>query len=187
MKKFAIFAVIFAMLMAFAGCTIIIGDDTSKETTEATTEATTEPEVTTEPEIGSPTEEELIEETAEPESDSDMPNAAYYDEMDWPIIGAATKIPTPDWSTRGGIYVDSESEFWADIGYSTSDDYNKYVRACQEAGFINDYYNMPGYMYYGVNDEGYAVLITNNEYSNIIGVQVTSDPSNWDRYWEDAE
>ena len=187
MKKFAIFAVIFAMLMVFAGCTIIIGDDTSKETTEATTEATTEPEVTTEPEIGSPTEAELIEETAEAESDSAMPNAAYYDEMDWPIIVAATKIPTPDWSSSGGIYLDSADNFWADVGYSRSDNYNAYIKACQKAGFVNNYYSAPGYMYYGVNDEGYGVLITFNEYSNSISIQVTSDPSNWDRYWEDAE
>ena len=61
MKKFAIFAVIFAMCVAFVGCTITV--DYGNKTKE--TEATTEPET-----------EDVVESVEPTEFVSDIPDAA---------------------------------------------------------------------------------------------------------------
>ncbi len=170
MKKFAIFAVIFAMCVAFVGCTITV--DYGNKTKE--TEATTEPET-----------EDVVESVEPTEFVSDIPDAAYFDIIDWPTFGAATKVPAPDWSNRGTIYLDSETGFWCEVGYSTLEDYKSYVKACQDLGFVNDYYSVANYIYYGANDENYAVQIGYNEYDHYVSIQVTADASSWNKWWED--
>lgn len=170
MKKFAvIIAVIFSLV--FAGCadqtqaqytTEAIIETTIEATTEMSTEATT-----------IPTEETL----------PDIPDAKEFPEMEWPTFGAATKIPVPDWSNYGEILIDSETGFWAQIGYSTLDDYRAYVKACQEMGYIENYYNVAGYMYYGENADGYAVQLTYNQYDHYISIQVTAFASEWNKWW----
>lgn len=174
MKNFAIIiAVIFSLV--FAGC----ADQTQAQyTTEATTEVIIETtaEVTTEPtaEVTTTPTEEMI---------SNIPNAKEFPEMDWPTFGAATKIPTPEWSNHGEILIDSETGLWVQVGYSTLDDYRDYMKACQDAGYIENYYNVAGYMYYGENADGYAVQLTYNQYDHYISIQVTAFASEWNKWW----
>lgn len=112
-------------------------------------------------------------------------NDKEFPEIEWPTFGAATKIPIPTWSNYGEILVDSETEFWCQIRYSTLDDYENYVNACQEAGYIDDQYNDDGYMYYGSNDDNYGVQLTYNKYDHYVAIQVTNDSYNWDKWWEE--
>lgn len=157
MKKLAII-VILSLCMIFVGCT---------NNTEKFTETQSETNVT---------------ETTE-EASSNIPNAKEFPEIEWPTFGAATKIPTPDWSNHGEILVDSETSFWVQVGYTTLDDYTSYVKACQDSGFTNDYYNSEGYIYYGANSDGYAVQLTYNQYDHYVAIQVTANASEWDKWW----
>ena len=168
MKNFTIFAIIIVMLFVFTGCSITF--NYGKESKE-----TKEPKETT------------IEESIESPTESDIPDTKEFEYMEWPTFGAATKVPTPDWSDRGTILIDSETDFWAEIGYSTLEDYTNYVKLCQDAGYIIDYYNVANYMYYGADDNGYAVQLVFNQYDNYVSIQVTADATSWNRYWEDEE
>lgn len=172
MKKFITVVVILSLCMAFAGCTVTIGSANTPNV------ATNEPTDTI-PE----TAEEAVE-----EAPPDIPNAKDFPEFEWPTFGAATKVPTPDWSNRGEILIDSETGFWGQVGYSTLDDYNAYIKACQDAGYIEDYYNVAGYMYYGANADGYGVQLTYNKQDYYMAIQVTAYASEWDKWWvEEAE
>lgn len=157
MKKFTTMIAIIIVCLVFAGCT---SDVSSAAVIPETTKATEE-------------------------TFSDIPGAKEFHEIDWPTFGAATKIPVPDWSTWGTILIDSETSFWVQIGYSTLDNYNAYVEACKEMGYVEDYYNVAGYMYYGANADGYAVQLTYNEYDHYVGIQVTHDAASWNKYWLD--
>lgn len=122
----------------------------------------------------------------EPATES-LPNAKEFPEITWPTFGAATKIPTPDWSSNGKILADSETTLWVQVGYSTLDDFNNYVKACQDAGYTEDYYNVPGYIYYGADSDNYAVLLTYNEYDHYIAIQVTANAAEWDKWWAEKD
>lgn len=134
-----------------------------------------------------------IEETASESSDiltetevtSDIPGAKEYDEIEWPSFGVVEKVPVPTWSNRGEILVDSELLHWSEVGYSTVDDFNDYVKACQEYGFTEHYYNKPGYMYYGENADGYAVQLTYNQYDHYVSIQITNNAAEWNKWWEE--
>lgn len=177
MKKFIAIIATVILCLAFTGCTINIGvpsasNDISSDTDTATNEFTiTIPETTEATTV--PTEETL----------PDIPNAKEFPEMEWPTFGAATKIPSPDWSSHGQILIDSETSFWGEIGYSTLEDYTAYVKACQEMGYIEDYYNVAGYMYYGANADDYAVQLTYNQYDHYVSIQVTAFASEWNKWW----
>lgn len=168
MKKFTIAAIILSICLMFAGCTAASNDIS----TEAPTSETTE---TTETSIPEETEGSL----------SEIPNAKEFPEIEWPTFGAATKIPTPEWSNCGSILIDSETHLWVQVGYSTLDDYNAYVKACQEMGYTEDYYNVAGYMYYGANTDDYGVQLTYNQTDHYIAIQVTACASEWDKWWEE--
>lgn len=171
MKKFTIIntvALILATCLLFAGCTITINskpDDASNES-----------EVTE-----SVQEESIVEEETIP----DIPGAKEFDTFEWPTFGAVTRIPVADWSNRGLILCDSENSFWVQVGYSTKDNYDNYVKACQDAGFTEDYYNIAGYMYYGANADGYFVQLTYNEYDHYIAIQTGSVDAGWNKWWEE--
>lgn len=116
---------------------------------------------------------------------SQFPDASEYDEYEWPRFGIAKKIPTPMWSNRGEIYWDMEDSFCCDVGYSTQENYNKYVKECQDAGYTENYYSVPGMMYYATNSEGNAVLLVYSSYGEYVEIQVTSNPETWNRPWMD--
>lgn len=121
-----------------------------------------------------PTEETIV----------DIPNAKHFEEFEWPTFGAATKVPTPDWSKNGEILSSSESLFWAQVGYSTMDNFNSYIEACKDSGYIENSYTAGDYLYYGETLDGYGVQITYNKYVHYIAVQVTANAEDWDKWTE---
>ena len=174
MKKFISVILILVLCFAIVGCSKQVNAETT-EAIGAPTNATTEPAT--------------IEPTTVPttESSIDIPNAKEFPEITWPTFGIVTKVPTPDWSTCGEILVDSEMLFWGQVGYSTVDDFNAYVKACQDAGYIEDYYSLPGYFYYGADSEGRAVQLTYNEYDHYVAIQVTINAAEWNKWWVEEE
>lgn len=116
---------------------------------------------------------------------SQFPDASEYDEYEWPAFGITQKIPTPMWSNRGEIYWDMENSFCCDVGYSTKENYNSYVKECQDAGYTENYYSVPGSLYYATNSEGYAVLLIYSDYGEYVEIQATSNPETWNRPWMD--
>lgn len=61
-----------------------------------------------------------------------------YGDIDWPTEGLATKLPKPT-STIGEISRDSYNKFKVTVANVTKDDFNDYVKACKEKGFVVDY------------------------------------------------
>lgn len=116
---------------------------------------------------------------------SQFPDAYEYDVYEWPKFGITEKIPTPMWSNRGEIYWDSGDSFCCEVGYSTQENYGSYVKACQDAGYTENYYSIPGGLYYATNSEGNAVLLIYDDYSYSLQIQTTSNPETWNRPWID--
>lgn len=159
-KNIAIILMTLLLLVFFTACS-----ETDKVDTDIPTEETTE---TT-------------------ESPTNIPAAKEFPEIAWPTFGAATKVPIPEWSTHGEILIDSETDFWAQVGYSTQKNYDDYMKVCQEIGFKENYYNMDGYMYYGENTDGYAVQLTYNKDDRYIAIQVTANADEWDKWWKEND
>lgn len=157
MKKFIAIIIAITLCLAFAGCA---------NTTENTT----------------PTENDIPTTTAT-KNNSSIPNAKEFPEVEWPTFGIITKVPAIDWSNHGAILIDSETGFWGQVGYSTVDNFTGYVKACQKAGYTEDYYSVPGYFYYGADSEGRAVQLTYNQYDHYIAIQVTIDAASWNHWW----
>lgn len=71
----------------------------------------------------------------------------------------------------------------AQVGYSTVDEFNDYVKACQDAGYTNNCYSEPGYFYYGTDSDGYAVQLTYNQCDHYITILATDVPDVWNKWW----
>lgn len=76
-------------------------------------------------------------------------------EFEWPTTGIGSKLPAPI-STLGRVTSDSSSCFRMTVGNTTIDDYNNYVKACEEKGFVVDYTKNEG-RYEAKNAEGYRL------------------------------
>lgn len=139
MKKAIIFSTIIAIVLSFAGCSTGAAKKTMAETTVVTTETTLP--------VGAPT-EAIIESTAET-----------IGEFYWPTFGIAEKLPEVNWTTRGQIYVDSPDSFYCDIYNTDLKTFGDYVSACQELGYVVDYYNIPGSTYYANDKDGYTLTV----------------------------
>lgn len=171
MKKFTIAGVILSVCLMFVGCTITINSKTD--------------DVSNESEVTESVQEETIVEEETEEAIPDIPGAKAFDTFEWPTFGAVTRIPVADWSNRGLILCDSENTFWVQVGYSTKDNYDNYVKACRDAGFTEDYYSVAGYIYYGANTDGYFVQATYNQYDHYVAIQTGNVDAGWSKWWEE--
>lgn len=76
-------------------------------------------------------------------------------EFSWPTTGIGAKLPEPV-SSFGKVTSDSSDCFRATIGNTTIDDYNNYVKSCEQKGFVIDYTKQDG-RYEAKNAEGYRL------------------------------
>ena len=67
----------------------------------------------------------------------DLNSAMKMETITWPDSEMAKLLPVPK-STTGKIYNNDEDSFSVYIGETTIDDYNAYVKACEEKGFTVD-------------------------------------------------
>lgn len=78
-------------------------------------------------------------------------------EISWPTTGLGSMLPTPT-STKGKINSDSSSSFSVKIGNTSLDEYNKYVKACEDKGFNVDYSKQDN-TYHAKNSEEYSLYV----------------------------
>ena len=79
-------------------------------------------------------------------------------EFSWPTTGIGAKLPAPA-SSLGKITSDSSNCFRATIGNTSINDYNSYVKSCEEKGFLVDYIKQDG-RYEAKNAEGYRLNVS---------------------------
>lgn len=161
MKQFITIIIVAVMCMSLFGCA------TNKADVDATP-------VTVATEPAAPTEVDI----------SQFPDAKEFDVFEWPTLGISTSVPVPMWSNRGRALIDSEDKFWGQVGYATVDNYNDYVKACQEAGFITNYFVLVDTIYYGENSEGHGVFLVYSKYEQFVDIKVLTDTSEIDKWWE---
>ena len=189
MNKFVTFAIALILCLALVACANDNVSDTEslngteKDLEENSAFTALTPEETSDTQTESKDSVEL----SLGQADTSIPDAKEYDVITWPAFGIATKIPMPTWSDRGVFYGSetSETQFWAEIGYTTLDDYNSYIKACQDYGYIKNAYEDPDYMYWGENEDGYGIQLTYIPWSRYVGIQVTSNAAEWNKSWEE--
>lgn len=76
-------------------------------------------------------------------------------EIEWPIHGLGAILPKPK-SNLGDISWNNSETFIVTIGNMNIDDYNEYVRICENNGFINDY-SKSQKSYSATNSKGYKL------------------------------
>lgn len=78
--------------------------------------------------------------------------------FEWPTTGIGAKLPSPT-SDLGKITSDSSDCFRVIVGETSIDDYNNYVKDCEQKGFIVDYTKQDG-RYEAKNAEGYRLNVS---------------------------
>lgn len=109
-----------------------------------------------------------------------------YPEYEWPKYGIAVKLPTPDWSNNGVIYIGSENRIWIYVGYSTFDIFENYVKQCKDFGFnVNTYMKRSGLVpfFYAENENGYAVEVHYITTEHTLSVDASYDSSDYTKDW----
>jgi len=76
-------------------------------------------------------------------------------EITWATSGLSAMLPTPK-STLGNISWNNSEKFIAHMGNTTMNDYNDYVKACEDKGFTNEY-SKSDKSYSAKNSDGYKV------------------------------
>ncbi|MEC4184954.1 DUF6591 domain-containing protein [Adlercreutzia sp. R21] len=79
----------------------------------------------------------------------------HFGEMQWPDRGMGALLPVPE-STYGVIYNNTSEWFNGDVGDYDKSQYDAYVAACEDAGFIEGYIKNDD-SYWAWNSEGYYV------------------------------
>ena len=92
-----------------------------------------------------------------------------FSEIEWPNSTAGNLLPKPK-STTGKFSFENDSSFYLELGNTSKEDYNEYVKACSENGFIVDYNKGDDY-YYADNADGWHLSL-NYEGNNIMAIRI---------------
>ena len=79
------------------------------------------------------------------------------DKFEWPVNGLGSMLPATK-STLGDISWNNSETFIVHVGNTTIDEYNDYVKACEEKGFTVDFSKDDKY-YSADNAEGYKLTL----------------------------
>lgn len=91
----------------------------------------------------------------------------------WPESELVNRIPKPE-KIYGDINHEESDSFSADIGDVTREQYDAYVKACQDAGFTEDY-SKSATSYYAYDAEGYYIHVTYDDEHMYMSIS-TRDP-----------
>ena len=98
-------------------------------------------------------------------------------EITWPTTGIGAKLPVPV-SNLGKVTSDSSKCFRITVGNTTINDYNNYVKACEQEGFIVDYIKNEG-SYEAKNAEGFRLNLSYTGCNRIdVMIQVPKEENN---------
>lgn len=92
-------------------------------------------------------------------------------QLNWPTAGLATMLPEPG-TDKGEVSMDSADYLSVDLEQRTDEDFNKYVEACKEKGFIVDYSSSSS-SYFADNEDGYHLSLFYSEDRDEISIQLT--------------
>lgn len=106
-----------------------------------------------------------------------------YGEFTWPDSDIAKLLPIPK-SNEGVIEWEKSEGFVADVANTTIEDFNEYVDACKENGFVVDY--QAGDDFYYADDKAGNKLTLNYKDSNVMFVRIDA-PSNNETISETTE
>lgn len=96
-------------------------------------------------------------------------------EIEWSTNGLGAMLPKPK-SNLGNISWNNSETFIADIGNTTINDYNEYVKACEDKGFTNNY-SKSDKSYSATNSEGYKLHLMYLG-SNVIQISLKASETN---------
>ncbi len=91
-------------------------------------------------------------------------------EFAWPESELVNRIPKPE-KIYGKINHEQSASFSADIGDATREQFDDYLKACQDAGFTEKY-SKSNTSYYAYDAEGYYIHITYNAEHKIMDISV---------------
>ena len=92
-----------------------------------------------------------------------------FSEIEWPNSTAGNLLPAPKSST-GKFSFEHDNSFYVELGNTSKEDYNEYVKACSENGFTIDYNKGDDY-YYADNADGWHLSL-NYEGNNIMAIRI---------------
>ncbi len=94
----------------------------------------------------------------------------------WPTSGIGLLLPTPK-STLGRVESDSSDYFRIILGDTSKDEYNNYVKSCEDKGFNVDYDKRDDY-YSAKNSDGYSIVVSYLGNNNIeVKIELDDDNS----------
>ena len=103
------------------------------------------------------------------------------EKIDWPVTGLGLLLPEPE-TNSGEIIFDNDEMFWLDLYAVSESDYESYVQACKENGFIVDgEKDSIGYEAY--NEEGYHLSISYLDFSEEISIKLSIPKGIGDLIW----
>ncbi len=80
------------------------------------------------------------------------------EELEWPTTGLGSMLPKPK-SNYGSILWDNSDTFLVHIGNTTIEEFNEYVKECQNNGYIDDY-SKGEKTFIAKNSEGYDLSVS---------------------------
>lgn len=92
-----------------------------------------------------------------------------FSEIEWPNSTAGNLLPAPK-STVGEFSFEHDDSFYVELGNTSKEDYNDYVKACSEKGFTVDYDKGDDY-YYADNADGWHLSL-NYKGNNIMAISI---------------
>ena len=92
-----------------------------------------------------------------------------FSEIEWPNSTAGNLLPVPK-SLTGNFSFEYDYSFYVELGNTSKEDYDNYVTACSEKGFIVDYNKGDDY-YYADNADGWHLSL-NYKGNNIMTIRI---------------
>lgn len=101
--------------------------------------------------------------------------------FDWPETGVGLLLPEPE-TNIGEIIFNDDEQFWIDLYAVSESDYESYIEACKEVGFIVDgEKDSIGYEAY--NEEGYHLSISYLDFLEEISIRLGVPKGSGDLVW----
>lgn len=86
-------------------------------------------------------------------------------EFEWPTNGPGSRLPKTN-STLGDVSWDNSETFIVHVGETSIEEYNAYVKACEDIGFIIDY-SKDDHYFSAYDADGYKLTLRYLGFSNI--------------------
>lgn len=109
-----------------------------------------------------------------------------YERIEWGNWKSTAILPVPDWTWWGYTITETETEFWGYVGYSSIDDYDRYIEMLKDSGFNLNCEQVEGscMKFWGENENGYGVTVTMYSWCHYFSIHVNRDLEALRKNWE---